>query len=388
MQIFVDVSELIHRDAKSGIQRVVKNIYYELRLLASKNISIVPVYGLKEKPGYYVSKQFKQNLNLDDILYPAISHEDLPTSFSAGDIFLGLDFQPEIVPLKREFYTELSKSGVKIIFVVYDILSLTMPQFFPEGAEENFEKWLRSVFEVTDEILCISQVVANECSEWLQINNPSHKRELRILSWNLGANFQRLRADEEDSSLIDIVGYKNFNSKKINFISVGTIEPRKAHIEILDAFDFLWEQGFDINLIFVGKRGWNVEGLVSKIQAHPRFNKELFWFDNLSDSELEGIYKIANCLIAASHGEGYGLPIIEAAHRNIPIICRDIAIFHEVAADNVQYTSAQNTFIFAEDIKKWLTKFDQGLVKKSCNIKCISWQESARQLLNQIQITL
>ena len=388
MQIFVDVSELIHRDAKSGIQRVVKNIYYELRILAGKNISIVPVYGLKDKTGYYVSKQFDKNFSLGAISYPVIDHEDLPISFSAGDIFLGLDFQPEIIPLKREFYSALSKSGVKIIFVVYDILSLTMPQFFPKGAEENFEKWLRSVFEVADEILCISQDVANECSKWIQINNPSHKSRLCILSWNLGANFQNLTFDKESSSFFNGDSNENLFSKKINFISVGTIEPRKAHIEILNAFNFLWEQGFDINLIFVGKHGWNVDELVCKIKTHPRLNKEFFWFDNLSDSELESIYKIANCLIAASHGEGYGLPLIEAAHRNIPIICRDIAVFHEVAANNAQYTSARNTLIFAEDIKKWLTQFDKGIVKKSSNIKCISWRESANHLLKQLQITL
>lgn len=385
-RIFVDLSELVHRDAKSGIQRVVKNIYFELKQLAAVNISIIPVYALKEKSGYFVSRKFHQNFCLDEISYPVINNQDVPMSFSSGDIFLGLDFQPEIIPLKQEFYGKMNKSGVKIIFIIYDILSLSMPQFFPRGAEANFEKWLRSVFEVSDEIICISQDVANECKNWLSSHNPIHKSGVDIRSWNLGANFQKLPTSKNVSGLVELCGIEKSTSKKINFISVGTIEPRKAHMEILHAFDILWDQGFDINLIFVGKHGWDVNEIIYKIKTHHRLNKKLFWFDDASDSELESLYEIADCLIAASHGEGYGLPIIEAAHRGIPIICRDIAVFHEVAGDNALYTNALNAQIFSDDIKKWLSQFERGLVKDSANIKCISWRESASQLLSQMGI--
>ena len=118
---------------------------------------------------------------------------------------------------------------------------------------------------------------------------------------------------------------------------VATIEPRKGHHQTLKAFELLWGQGADINLVIVGKQGWLVEELIENIKAHSELNKRLFWQEGISDEYLENIYAESTCLIAASEGEGFGLPLIEAAQKGKPIIARDIKVFREVAGDYAYY---------------------------------------------------
>ena len=52
---------------------------------------------------------------------------------------------------------------------------------------------------------------------------------------------------------------------------------------------------------------------------------------------LEKVYAASTCLISASEGEGFGLPLIEAAQHKIAIIARDIPVFREVAGDHAFY---------------------------------------------------
>ena len=74
------------------------------------------------------------------------------------------------------------------------------------------------------------------------------------------------------------------------FLTVGTIEPRKGHAQLLSAFELLWEEGVDANLVIVGKLGWMVESLGERLQRHPQANKRLFWLDGISDGYLEKVY--------------------------------------------------------------------------------------------------
>ena len=63
--------------------------------------------------------------------------------------------------------------------------------------------------------------------------------------------------------------------------------------------------------------------------------------DRASDEYLEKIYVASSCLIAAAEGEGFGLPLIEAARHGLPIIARDIPVFREVAGEHVYYFAGQ-----------------------------------------------
>jgi glycosyltransferase involved in cell wall biosynthesis len=123
-----------------------------------------------------------------------------------------------------------------------------------------------------------------------------------------------------------------------------------------------------------------VEALTARIQANRELNKRLFWLKNISDECLEKLYSISTCLIAASEGEGFGLPLIEAAQHGLPIIARDIPVFREVAKDGAFFFSGLNPENLADAIEQWIDLYNSDRHPKSETIHWITWEQSVQRL--------
>lgn len=375
-QLFVDVSELVKHDARSGIQRVVRSILKHWLENPPDGYRVEPVYASNHH-GY----RYARNFTLQFLGCPAEVLHDEPIEYAAGDIFVGLDLQPQVQVAQRSFYQELRRSGVKVIFTVYDLLCVNMPQFFPAGAKEGFERWLEVVAE-NDSAICISKAVSDELADWIAEQNVSRLRPFKIDWFHLGADV---------NNSIPTNGLPE-NAKKVlsqlqareSFLMVGTVEPRKGHAQVLDAFELLWSEEKQLNLVIVGKQGWMVEALVKRFRSHPEVNKRLFWLDGISDEYLERVYAASNCLIAASHGEGFGLPLIEAAKHKLPIIARDIPVFREVAAEHSFYFRGVTAENIAESIRQWLSFYYEKTHPFPDKISWMTWTESADEMLRAI----
>lgn len=375
-QLLVDISELVQRDAKSGIQRVVRSILKEWLKHPPAGYQVVPVYATLEQ-GYHCARRFTHKFLgcLDESLL------DEPIDFAAGDVFFGLDMQPQVQAAQRKFYQTLRRQGVRVQFVVYDLLCVLMPHCFPEGAAAGFNQWLEVVAE-SDGALCISKAVADELSDWLKENGPVRQRPFTIDWFHLGADVDNsapgkgLPADAQTT-----IG--ELSSRK-SFLMVGTLEPRKGYAEVLEAFEQLWQSDVDVNLVIVGKQGWMVDSLIHRLRNHPERDKRLFWLEGISDEYLEKVYDASTCLIAASYGEGFGLPLIEAAQHKLPIIARDIPVFREVAGECAYYYDAQSPSALAQAINAWLALYTAGIHPKSDTMPWLTWQESAAVLTSKL----
>ncbi|HEX2965768.1 MAG TPA: glycosyltransferase [Syntrophorhabdaceae bacterium] len=171
----------------------------------------------------------------------------------------------------------------------------------------------------------------------------------------------------------------------INFLMVGTIEARKAHEAVLGAFELLWKTGVDVNLVIVGKRGWMVEDLAKRLITHHQRNKHLFWLEGLSDEHLEDVYAAGTCLIAASYGEGFGLPLIEAARHKLPILARDIPVFREIAGNHAHYfENTRDIEVLFSAFTDWLNLYKRNQHPRSDGMPWVSWKESSKHLLGKI----
>ena len=165
---------------------------------------------------------------------------------------------------------------------------------------------------------------------------------------------------------------------------VGTLEPRKGHTQVLEAFERLWSQGAPCQLVLVGRAGWRVEALLERLRQHPRRQTQLFWLEGISDEYLEKIYAASTCLIAASYDEGFGLPLIEAAQHKLPIMARDIPVFREVAGEHAFYFNGLEPQDLAGAIERWLALYASGQHPRSDAMPWLTWAQSAQQLLQRI----
>jgi glycosyltransferase involved in cell wall biosynthesis len=69
------------------------------------------------------------------------------------------------------------------------------------------------------------------------------------------------------------------------------------------------------------------------------------------DAELEGLWRLAECAAFPTLGEGFGLPVIEAMARGVPVACSDLPVLREVGGDVAHYFSPDDPAVAAAAIK-------------------------------------
>ena len=127
-----------------------------------------------------------------------------------------------------------------------------------------------------------------------------------------------------------------------------------------------------------------MESFARHVRAHTELGQRLFWLEGVSDEFLDQLYAQATCLIAASEVEGFGLPLIEAAQHELPIIARDIPVFREVAGEHAYYFSGKKSETLAEAIRDWLALSQVGGAPESRSMPWLTWQQSAKSLLDLV----
>jgi glycosyltransferase involved in cell wall biosynthesis len=219
---------------------------------------------------------------------------------------------------ESQSFKDLAQRGTPIIANVYDVLPITNPEWFPPGSAKNlFVPWINSVLKYSSDIIVNSEATHVELKNLKQFS--SFKGRVHVAPLGISNDFQRVQAE------------------RVHFrtLLVGTIEPRKGHEDALNAFDQLHARGILAELHIVGRQGWMVESVITRITSHNLYNKKLFWHNECSDVELNQLYGTSQVTLVTSKGEGFGLPLIEALSQGSKVVARDIPVFREIGQQSV-----------------------------------------------------
>jgi glycosyltransferase involved in cell wall biosynthesis len=297
--------------------------------------------------------------------------------FSKNDVLLLLD---ETWNLSLWAAVEKAReNGARVVGVVYDLIPLDFPHFFKPPFPQTFADWLSTMTDHAVSLLAISETVRSRLVAYL---DGQGKRDKQVATFRLGADLpQQL---EVGSVRPDLRRVFEENERGRTYLVVGTVEPRKNHSYVLDAFDQLWRQHPSVRLCIVGREGWDCQEIVNRVRKHAQLDSELFWFDNLNDSELQFCYENASALIAASHAEGFGLPIVEAQLHGLPVLASDIPVHREVGGTRCIYFDIDSpVHLHAE-----LSALECGRAEVSPSSidtdSVITWSEICRDLLGRM----
>lgn len=377
-QLLVDVSALMLSDLKTGIQRVVRSILRSLIADPPPGFRIEPVYSHGGNQPYLYARHFGMKV----VGETTLALEDAPAEVRPGDVFFGLDLFTNGTTQNEQRLLDMRMRGVEVYFVVYDVLPMLRPEVFPFGTEQYFGDFLRTVHKVSNGVLCISRAVADELAGWIASEKLERRSPLKLAHFHLGADIDASAPSfglppEADQVLAAL-------AERPSFIMVGTVEPRKGHAQALAAFELLWESGVDVNLVVVGKEGWMVEKVCQRMAAHPEKARRLFWLAGISDEMLQKLYAASSALLAPSEGEGFGLPLIEAAQKGIPILARNLPVFREVAGEHAAYFDGLAPQDLAAAVTTWLELQREGKAPPSTGMPWLTWDGSARQVLDAL----
>ena len=357
-RLLVDVSTTFHMNQTSGIQRTVRSV----------------VSALKRNDHRYPFEVVAVRLNRAGTTLTLVSAPDFPDGRNSGedlalrpgDRLLMLDSSWDIFPQWAEAIFPIVREldGV-IITCIYDILPLTDPHFFPSSTVKMFVPWFKIATCESDLLLSISSFTRCEVR---QHSNISPKKSD---FFHLGADFASVPKTHFSVSPREIA----------TVLMVGTIEPRKGHSTVLDAFDTIWQSGQQVRLIFLGKPGWKVKALLRRIRKMNRENELFVFHEGASDELLSECYRVADVVVAASLAEGFGLPLVETLMLGKPIVASDIPAFREVAGDLPEYFEAGNPAALVAALNRVLSgKAPEPKVLPTW----LTWDQSADQLIEKI----
>ncbi len=377
-QLLVDISALVQTDYKTGIQRVVRSVLLALIADPPAGYRVEPVYSAGVMHPYRYARRFMCAM----IGGQAPELEDAPIDTAAGDLFLGLDLASNITTQNEAQFKQMRLRGVAIWFVVYDLLPLLRPDAFPYGTQKYYGDYINTVSRIADGVAAISRSVSDELAAWLASRPSQRAQPLQLGYFHLGAD---IAASAPSTGMPD-------NAQQVlqamqgapTLLMVGTIEPRKGQAQALAALELLWQQGIAVNLVIVGKPGWLVDQVVKRLEQHPQRERRLFWLPGVSDEMLLQLYQGCAALLAASEGEGFGLPLIEAAQHGLPIIARDIPVFREVAGEHAYYFDGKAPQALADAVRSWLALHAEGKAPASAGMPWLTWEQSARQLVDVV----
>ena len=227
------------------------------------------------------------------------------------DIFHSHHFAPRIV------------SGAINIATAYDIIPVIHPEYFGADAVTHFQNVL-SVFRRCERVFCISEATRRDLIGRLDF----HPDRVVAAPIDCDAAFRVLDGREASAEVLERYGL----GRQPYIASVGTIEPRKGHLRVIEAFNRLraQEPKVEPRLALIGKRGWDFEKVFAAIDASP-VRKDILYLDFVPIADLVHIYNCAHFTAYLSTYEGFGLPVLEALACGVPVVTSNVSSMPEVA---------------------------------------------------------
>jgi O-antigen biosynthesis alpha-1,2-rhamnosyltransferase len=428
--IYVDCTSTLVVEYTSGVQRVVKNILMRLDKSSRSDFRYIPILNIEGR-NYAVNFERLGNArwtrkilsiatsarNTQNAILPEAESDEAGSKSrlyyvecrnSLRNFLIGIaqkimfklfemayladgvitshgqvDFGPEDVLFipdsfwKKPVCNMISRASderCKTIVLIHDIIAITHNNLFNSQFRDNFISRLNFISKHIDGIVTVSRYSMIEIMEYMKKNNPSIDYDY----FYLGADFKEV---PNDSASVNGNLKEAFAGNSV-YLMVGTIEPRKNHSFVLDAFDKIWEDGMDICLCIVGREGWLCKEVMKRILSNPQYGRRLRYFRNIDDNGLAYCYRHAKAQIVASVVEGFGLPLVEAMHYCKPVFASDIPVFREVGGTYPKYFDLADPQSLSEAVRM----FELEGLPVECQAKeWLSWDESVKTLLGKIE---
>jgi len=260
------------------------------------------------------------------------------------------------------------------VITIHDLNFIHFPQFLTPESARYYEQIHRAV-ERADHIITDSDWTRKDVLKHLEASPE------RVTTVHLAANpvYRPITNSQEVRRAVTRYGLPS------DFIIfVGTLEPRKNVPTLLKAFHHLREQGHDIHLALVGRKGWLYEDIFSTM-TDLKLGRYVHFLENVSYEDLARLYNAARCLALPSHYEGFGLPPLEAMACGTPVVVSDRASLPEVVGDAGLLVDPDNPEALSQALAQVLDDDDlreslrgRGLMRASE----FSWARTAHETMS------
>jgi alpha-1,2-rhamnosyltransferase len=281
-----------------------------------------------------------------------------------------------IAPNWKAGVMHAKRRGARVVALIYDLIPITHPGFFAPMFCAQFETWLRDLLPLADAFVCISHATAADLNHFAEHCRAEPLGPIGVFP--LGTRFS-LEGPDHSLRMAQIL-----DKIPRPVLMVGTIEPRKNHSLVLDAFERRWQEGSSLPLVVIGRRGWQCEQTLQRFARLRQQGRPFVHVGDATDADLKHAYRHGRCLIFPSIAEGFGLPIVEALAQGLPAIASDIPVHREVGGDLASYVPLGDPYHLAGLLRSIENGSTVLTAPAPGSVHLPTWAESAAALQSEI----
>jgi glycosyltransferase involved in cell wall biosynthesis len=173
-------------------------------------------------------------------------------------------------------------------------------------------------------------------------------------------------------------------------VHVGTIEPRKNLMRLVEALEELRQRGLRVPLVVVGRRGWLYESLFRRLEQ-MQVRDSVFFSGYVPNDDLPSLYAAAEVAVMPSIYEGCGLPVLEALACGTPMVCSQTSSLPEYGGEAARYFDPLDVQGMAEVIERvWGSRDLQETMRKQGMQQAgrFSWERAALETMAVYEMVL
>lgn len=288
-------------------------------------------------------------------------------------------FVPKLIrKLKVDAVWDMGHSGpfnlpkrVKRINTVHDLTPVLMPEMHTRASGVIHKLFLPFITRRADLVITYSQSTAHDL--------------IKLYPWCQGkVSMIPLGKDKMFVPTENKEVLKNYTITAPYLLYIGTLEPRKNVLFLVQAYD-LWrgQSSQKYQLVLAGKKGWKYEATLQRIEDSP-YRSDIILTDYVKREDMPALYSQAEIFIFPSIYEGFGLPLLEAMACSTVCISSNASSLPEVGGDAVLYVDPYKPDELVSTIKKLVE--DKALYSrlKQASLdqaRLFSWDEYAKSIV-------
>lgn len=333
----------------------------------SDNIARLDKWKLEVKATRYPNKLF------NFVLQKLFKYPKLDTLLENPKGKLELFFAPHIN------FTSLS-GKVPSILTIHDLSYLRYPEFF--SLRKNLWHRIIDVKRLAGQFNCLVAVSENTKQDIVELLAVPEEKVKVIYS---GVNEEYRVIEAGALELQEVKEKYSLPDKYI--LSLGTIEPRKNPVAIIQAFDQLLTAHPELqeyHLVFTGREGWLTDE-VDEALSQVKFRAQISFIGFVPSSDKPALYNLASLFVYPSFYEGFGFPPLEAMACGVSVITSAASSLPEVVGSAAVLVDAYDQNSLVRAMEQVLG--DEALAAKLrgeglAQAKKFSWQKTAGEYLS------
>lgn len=263
-------------------------------------------------------------------------------------------------------------TGCPSVVTIHDLAYEFFPDLFLPSDLYKLRRWTRSSVKRASSVIAVSE---------------STKRDL-VRLYGIAAAKITVIPNGYDSELfhpsakLSASFLKSYGLKSGSYLLyVGTIQPRKNVIKLIQAFRLLKEQGYPGKLVIAGRVGWLADETLAAIKR-SQDAKDIVLTGYVSDSVRAGLYRHAQVFVLPSLYEGFGVGALEAMASGCPVAVSDNSSLPEVVGDAGVYFDPHDPASIAHSVLGLINSPQTYLKKGLERTKDFSWSKCAASTLS------